>query len=101
MQMAKQTPKTLADFKSAYDPNVKIPTRIREGLVSLAKEGPEAWEFEVDFIKRCGLSVTQFAAFREPFSDHIVETRPERTSNVKRVWFGDKKVAAKAKICTK
>lgn len=96
--MASKTAKTLADFKAAYDPNVRIPTQIRAALASLQAEGKEAWEYEMDFIRRCGERVgnVQLTAFREMFADYQVKVR-EKGKNDKVIWFGDPKVAAKAR----
>lgn len=90
--------RTLADFRAAYDPAIKIPARIREALAELQKEGgPEAWEPEGEFIRRCKVSQTQFAYYRDTFKEHIVELPHTRSSQVKRAWFADKKTAAKAR----
>ena len=89
--------KTLADFKSEFDPTVKIPASIQQALTSLAKEGPEAWEYEQDFIRRVGTSSTYFAQYRDQFIEHAVDLPRSRSSQRSRVWFGDKKVAAKAR----
>jgi hypothetical protein len=96
--MAKPTFKDLAAFKMEHDPNVKVPIKIKAALASLLAEGKEAAEYELDFIKRCGPGVgaTHIAAFREQFAAHIVTVRANGKSE-KRVWFGDPKVAAKAR----
>ncbi len=89
--------KTLAEFKSLYDPNVCIPAAIRAGFASLlAAEGPEGWEYELDFMKRCDLNVTKLAQFRDQFEKHIVIVRPAGKTE-RRIWFGDVKIAEKAR----
>lgn len=96
--MAKKTAKTLADFKAEYDPDIRIPAQIRKGLESLLAEGREAWEYDADFIKRCGspISNTNITPYREMFAKHVVLVKHER-KNSKRVWFADVKIAAKAR----
>lgn len=99
--MAKAKPgksKTLADFKAEYDPDVRIPAKIRAGLASLLAEGREAWEYEQEFLRRCGTGVgnSHITMYRPPFEKHIVEVK-QGGKNLKRVWFADVKVAAKAR----
>lgn len=88
--------KTLADFKGSFDPDVVIPRKIKDALAAMLKDGPEHWEFEVDLIKRTGISVVQFARYREQFVAHVVEVQ-EANRAPRRVWFADPKVAAKAR----
>ncbi len=95
---AKKPAKTLADFRAEHDPEVRIPNQIRAALESLRAEGPEAWEYDADFIKRCGDRVgnANIAAFRSQFEKHQVRVRM-KGKNDKIVWFADLKVAAKAR----
>lgn len=95
---AKSTAKNLDDFKSEYDPSVRIPKAIKAGLAALLATGRESWEYEVEFIRRCGngVSNTSLAQYRGPFEKHIVEVRQGGKNN-KRVWFADVKIAAKAR----
>jgi hypothetical protein len=88
--------KTIADFRSAHDPNVIVPNKIRAALAAMLKEGAEQWEYEGEFIKRADVSQTQMGAFREQFIDHIIEA-PSTASgrSGRRVWFADAKVAKK------
>jgi guanyl-specific ribonuclease Sa len=88
-------PRSVADFKAAHDPNVIVPAKIRKGLELIAKDGPENWVYEVDFLKLSGVSTTQLATFRDQFAEYIVETPAQHGKNVKRVYFGNAKVAAK------
>jgi hypothetical protein len=89
--------KTLADFRSTFDPDVKVPAKIKEALASLLAEGPEAWEYEADFIKRVGTSTTLFAKYRDQFAKHFVTVRIEKSGSAKNIWFGDFKVADKVR----
>lgn len=94
--MAKAAVKTLADFKSEYDPEVRVPAKIKAALASLLAEGKEAWEYEADFTKRCGVGSAHIANFRDQFAAHIVVVR-HQGRNEKRIWFADLKIAAKAR----
>lgn len=95
--MARKPAKTVDDFRAAHDRNVIIPNKIRAALAELVKEGPENWEYEIDFLKRAGISTTDLALFRDQFSEYIVETPNSSRSRGKRVWFGSAKVAAKVR----
>jgi len=87
--------KDFAAFRSEFDKNVIVPRRIEEALKGLKKEqGTEAWCYEVELLKRAGISTTDLVAFREQFSDHVVEVG---SRNSKRVWFVDKDIAAQAR----
>jgi hypothetical protein len=90
--------KTLADFHAQYNPDVRIPKLISAALTSLLATGVEAWEYEVDFIRRCGAGVgpAMVSTYRDQFAKHIVEVK-QGNKNLKRVWFADVKVAAKAR----
>jgi hypothetical protein len=88
--------KNLADFKNVADPDVIVPRKMREALAAMAKEGPENWEYEGDFIKRACVSNFHCARYREQFIEHVIEIR-ENGKASRRVWFGSAKVAAKAR----
>lgn len=83
-------PKTLQDFRAVHDKSFVIPNKIREGLAKLGNDG---WEYETDFVKLCGVSVLDFASFREQFADYYVVVGGTRSG--KRVWAGSKALAAK------
>jgi len=91
---SKPAPRTLSDFRAAHDPNVMIPQRIRKALADMAKEHPESWAYEQEFLSRAGVANNFISAFRDEFAEYIVETRGK---NPKRVWFADPKVANKAR----
>lgn len=81
--------KSLEEFRAAHDKAYIVPKKIRAGLESLGKHN---WEYEAEFMRRCGLSTTDLAAYREQFLEFVVET-PGR--NVKRAWAGSKQFADK------
>jgi hypothetical protein len=88
--------KTLADFRSAHDPNVIVPNKIRAAFAAMLKEGAEQWDYEGDFTKRADISQTQLGAFRELFIDHIIEAPSGSAGRTgRRVWFADAKIAKK------
>ena len=89
--------KTLADFQAAHNPDVKIPTKIRAGLASLLAEGKESAEYEAEFVKRAGVTISQIGKYRDQFAKHIVVVREERKSSPKNVWFADTGIATKAR----
>jgi hypothetical protein len=85
--------KDIAAFRAAFDPNVIIPNKIRDGLAALSKaEGPDAWEKEVDFLRRAGINHQTIAPHRDAFKAHIVEAKDK--SRPVLVWFVDAKRAA-------
>lgn len=57
-------------------------------------EHRENWGYEIDIIRRAGISQTEMSTFRDQFAEHIVETGGK---NPKRVWFASTKVAAEAR----
>jgi hypothetical protein len=83
--------KDLEMFRAAHDKSYIVPRRIKEGLAALG----ESWEYEGEFIRRCGISQTSFAAHREEFKDFFVETAGNNGNRGKRVWAGSKAFAAK------
>lgn len=88
--------KTVADFRGAHDTNVIVPNKIRAAFVAMLKEGPEQWDYEMDFIKRAGISTTQLGAFREQFLEHVIDAPSGSSGRAgKRVWFADAKIAKK------
>ena len=91
--------KTLESFRAAFDPEVKIPNKIRTGLASLLQtEGPEGWEFEMEFCKRADVAPAVIGKYREQFAEYIVEVKVDsRSNNRKFVWFADAKIAKKAR----
>lgn len=82
--------KTLADFRAIHDKSFVVPQKIKAGLEALGKEG---WEYEMDFMRLCGVSSTDFAAFREDFVEYYVIVGGSRSA--KRIWAGSKATAEK------
>ena len=84
--------KDLDAFRAQHDKKFIIPTRIKAGLAELG----DSWEYEVDFCRRCGVSLSDFANFRDAFLEFSVATpRTAGRSHGKRVWTGSKAFAAK------
>jgi hypothetical protein len=87
--------KDLDAFRASHDRSFMVPKKITAGLTSLG----DSWEYEAEFIKRCGLSTTDFAAYRDAFiPDHCVDTPG---SGKKRVWAGTKGFANKLRAQVK
>lgn len=81
-------------FRDMFDPNVIIPNKIRAAFAALAKEeGPEAWETEVDFLRRAKLNAQAVGPHREAFKAHTVEGKNTNRKPVT-IWFADPKHAA-------
>lgn len=91
---AKPKHKTLADFRAAHDKSVIVPAKIRKALADMAAEHPENWDYEMDFMRRAGISPTDMGMFRAQFEQHVVETTGH---NPKKVWFASVKAAEKAR----
>lgn len=83
--------KDLEAYRAAHDRAYIIPRKIKAGLADLG----DSWEYEADFIRRCGLSQVDFAQYRDQFAEFFVETRAGSSSRGKRVWAGTKAFAAR------
>lgn len=90
-QPAGKAGKTLADFRAAHDKNYIVPKKIQEGLDRLG----DSWEYEVDFIRSCGLPIQDFANFRDQFEEYCVVVNSTDRARAKRVYAGTKALAAK------
>ena len=84
---AKNAGHTKDDFRDQHDKSYIVPKKIREGLEQLG----DAWEYEMEFMRRCGLSTTDFSRYRDEFEDYIVNTGGK---NPKRAWTGSVEFAA-------
>jgi hypothetical protein len=84
--------KDLAAFRQAYDKSLIVPQAIETGLKTLG----EAWEPQIEFINRCGVTPINFSAYRERFADYYVEVRDSGKAP-KRVWCGTKSFAQKCR----
>ena len=89
--------KSLDTFKRDIDGDIRHPAIIRAGLASLlASEGPEGYETEQEFLRRCpGCGNSHISRVRPQFAQHIVLARPDG-KNEKRIWFATVKAAAEA-----
>lgn len=87
----------LDEFRKQFDKNVIVPDKIRAALEKLAKRRKDgtAWETELQFLKTAGLSTTDLATFRDAFAEYHVNVGTERAP--KRVWFGSRLAADKAR----
>lgn len=101
MAKAKPESRNVAMFKGQYHRSVVIPTKIAAALEKMAKDhSPEHYEYEADFVKMAGISITDMNGHREAFSKYIVEAKPIGSGNgrtAKRVWFATEKAAKAAR----
>lgn len=82
--------KDLQAFRSLHDKSYVVPQKINAALVELG----DSWEYEAEFMKRCQISSTDLARYREQFEEFFLEARGIN-KGVKRVWCGTKKFATK------
>ena len=80
------TGRSLSEFRATHDKSFIVPKKIRDGLAKLG----EGWEYEMNFAKIAGISLSDLAAFRSLFEEHMVVV--DRT---RRAWAGTKATAAK------
>lgn len=90
MAAKKSSGKDIESFRQAHDRTYRIPRIIKEALAELG----DAWEYELEFLKRSELSTIDLAAFRDQFEPHWIEVR-SGNRNVKRIWCGTVKFANK------
>jgi hypothetical protein len=86
----KSAGKDVEAFRQSHDKSYRIPRIIKESLAELG----DGWEYELEFLKRSGLSVVDLATYRDQFADNWMEVR-SGNRNVKRVWAGTVKFANK------
>lgn len=82
--------KDITAFRKAYDKSLIVPEKIKAALAALG----DSWESEGDFIKRCGLSPSDFGQYRDLFAEHTVAVRPMGKGPT-RVWAGTLSFAEK------
>lgn len=82
---SKKVGRSLSDFRSAYDKDFIIPTKIKDGLKTLAG----GWEYEVTFAKIAGVSLSDLAAYRDQFAAYVVVVKRDG----KRAWAGSASMA--------
>jgi len=80
--------RTLSEFRSTYDKGTIIPAKVKAALKTLGS----GWEYEVQFAKLAGVSLSDLGNFRDQFSDHVVTLRESR-----RAWAGTKATATAMK----
>lgn len=85
---AKTVGKDVQAFRELHDKSYIIPKKIKDGLAALG----DSWEYEGDFMRRIGVSQTDFAAYRDEFMEFYVVLGGK---NTKRVWAGTKSFATK------
>lgn len=85
---AKKAGRPISEALGIYDKSTYIPLRIKEGL---GKIGSGCYLRESEFMRLCEVrSSTDFARYRDAFSDFYVETG---SRNSHRLWFSSKQDA--------
>lgn len=77
--------KTLADFRQVYDKATIVPAKVKAAIKLLGVSG---WEYESQFAKIAGVTLSDIGMFRDQFAGHIVSLRDNR-----RAWAGSEKTA--------
>lgn len=80
----KVQPRTLADFRNAYDKSTIVPTKIRAALQELGS----GWLTEREFCSLAQINAVDMSLFRDEFAEHVVTLR-DRT----RAWAGTTRLA--------
>ena len=73
--------KSLSEFRTAYDKDIIVPAKIKSAIKELGRNG---WEYEVQFSRNAGVSLSDIATYREQFADYVVTIRRDS----RRVWAG-------------
>jgi hypothetical protein len=83
-EIKKTAGRSLTEFKNVYDKDTIVPAKIKEGLADLG----QSWEYEVEFVKRCGLSFNDIGNYRDQFPDNWLVIRGDG----KKVWASVKMI---------
>lgn len=78
--------KTLSEFRATYDKAFIVPRRIKDGIKKLGITG---WEYEVQFAKIAGISLTDLAAYRDQFAENVIQI----SRDGRRAWAGSASTA--------
>lgn len=89
--------KTLEQFRAAHDRKLALKKRAEAAFKSLGN----SWEYEGDFVKRAGMSISDWGAIRGDYADYtlLVKASFGRGSNgsTRRVMAGNPAFAKKLK----
>ena len=77
-EVKKPAGRSLTDFRKAYDKDTIIPSKIKAGLTELG----QSWEYESEFVKRCGISFNDMGNYRDQFEGNWMVIRGDG----KKVW---------------
>lgn len=107
---AKPKPKMVRDlstFSARHERHTVVRNKVEAALAELRALGSEYYEYELNdtdapsggFVRRADISVNDLSLVRSEFEDYVVEapTPGSRSGNVRKVWFGDKAAARKAR----
>jgi hypothetical protein len=84
-ELDKGKKKPLSEFRALYDKSYIVPNKIKSALKELAN----GWEYEVEFAKTAGVTLSDLHAYREQFIDFVVQIE----KNGRRAWAGSKSLA--------
>lgn len=84
-------------FRSNHDRAFIVPKKIRDGLEALG----DSWEYEAEFVRRCGVASHEFALYRDQFADFCIETPGGGGLRGKRVYAGTRTFANKLRAALK
>lgn len=75
--------RSLDDFRGAHDKSFIVPNKIKAGLEELG----DSWEYEADFAKRCGVTISEMSQYRNGFEKNFLQLRVNGKPG-KRCWAG-------------
>lgn len=85
---------TLASLRAKHDPLTVTKAKVEAQLTKLRAQGPEAWQYEVDFLRAAGIGNTHISLIREPYRKFTAEVHEIGKKSARTVWFHDAKFAA-------
>lgn len=85
----------LAALRAKHDPVVVTTAKVEAQLAKLRAQGPEAWQYEKDFLRDAGIGMTHVRLIRDKYAKHTASVREiGGKSEGKTVWFHNPKLAA-------
>lgn len=85
----------LTTLRAKHDPVVVTVAKCEAQLSKLRAQGPEAWQYEKDFLQGAGIGMTHVRHVREKYAKYTAVVREiGGKSEGKTVWFHNPKLAA-------
>jgi hypothetical protein len=84
----------LASLRAKHDPVTVTKAKAEAQFAKLRAKGPEAWQYQVDFMREAGIGQTHINLVVPLYKAHTAEVTEigKKTSRI--VWFHNPKVAA-------